>query len=282
MDFKKFFHKDTSPTNPHLEKAAHAVALADNEKTRRALYDSLLKSTLIIPGSVVGGTENTPGEHIAGENTQIRFRTVEHPLGNIVLPVFTDIAALKDWHQREVPWVAMAAPALFEAVAKTTIDEIRINPFRPEQEIKRPGGVVTRVEFQALAQGMMPEKSGPGNVMGMRIEKGQKVLLGLPAQAPPPELLAELGALFEVTQELQAAYLFQMAHGNNSSTVIGLHFVNEPNDARMRELMGGFAAVIRKHLKRDQHLDFMSLQDPKFREGIERSGKPIFKRPSVS
>lgn len=128
------------------------VALADNATTRAALYKRLLDCTLIVPDTVSGGTERGSGKRVADPDTRFFFRTVEHPPGNIVLPVFTDVQALIDWAQEGTPWVGLASRDLFRGVVATNINEIRVNPFRPVQRIKKSGGVITRVEFQALGR----------------------------------------------------------------------------------------------------------------------------------
>ena len=152
--FRDLFRKHDSPKNPALERAMHAMAKNDNPKTRKSLYKTIRASTFIVPGNVAGGTEVRKGEWIADSNTRVAFKTIEHPPGNIVLPVFTDVEALTSWAGSEVQWIALRAQELFQSIASGNIAEVRVNPFRPEQTISRPGGIITRSEFIALAQGL--------------------------------------------------------------------------------------------------------------------------------
>jgi hypothetical protein len=155
--FGKFFAKQDSPTNPALERAMNEVAKADNAATRESLYKAVLASTLIVSGSTSGGRQTGNRKWVADGKTEAAFRTVEHPPGNIVLPAFTDVPALVSWAGSRVEWIALGAQHLFQAIAPSKIAEVRVNPFRPEQEIRKPGGIIIRDEFLALAQGLVPE-----------------------------------------------------------------------------------------------------------------------------
>lgn len=142
--FTDVFRKHDSPKNPALERALHEIARSDNAKTRASLYKAILASTFIVQGNVSGGTEVHKGKRIADSSTRVAFKTVEHPPGTIVLPVFTDLEALTSWASSEEQWIALRAQELFRSIVPGNIAEVRVNPFRPGQTISRPGGVITR------------------------------------------------------------------------------------------------------------------------------------------
>src|ERR1700680_977119 len=123
--FKDLFRKQDSPKNPALERAMREMARNDNAKTRESLYKAVLASTFIVQGNVSGGTEVRKGRWVADDSTRVAFKTIEHPPGNIVLPVFTDVEALTSWAGSEVQWIALRAQELFQSIAPGKIAEVR-------------------------------------------------------------------------------------------------------------------------------------------------------------
>src|SRR5580698_2614757 len=107
--FKELFSKLGSPENPALERAMQEMAKDDNTKTRESLYKAILASKFILQGTASGGTEERDGKRIADGSTRVAFKTIEHPPGNIVLPVFTSIEAVTSWAGPEVQWLALDA-----------------------------------------------------------------------------------------------------------------------------------------------------------------------------
>ena len=253
------------------------VASNDNAKTRQSLYQAILATTFIVPGSVSGGTEISQGEWVADSNTRVGFKTIEHPPGTIVLPVFTEVEALTSWAGSEGPWIALRAQELFQSIVPAKIDEVRVNPFRPEHTITRPGGIITRNEFVALAQGLLPE-SNISNVAQMKVAAGQKLLIGRPANEPSAEVLKALADHFQKIPELQSAYLFQMANGNVTSTVIGLHFAPEPNAQRMEQIMRGIGHVVQGAMPAGMSIDFMPLKPGSLLDSVQKCGKALLER----
>src|SRR5215472_11591209 len=218
---KNLFKKSDKPKNPTLESAMHEVARNDNAKTREALYKAVLASTFIFQGNVSGEAGVRKGELIAGNDTRIAFRTIEYPPGKTVLPVFTDVEALSSWVGPDAQWVTLPAQQLFQSIIPCGIDEVRVNPFRPDQKISRAGGIITRNEFAALAQGLLPE-SMTSNMAQMKVAAGQKLLIGAPTQEPPAEFLEGIADYFHRIPEIRGAYLFEMTNQSVTSSVIGL------------------------------------------------------------
>ena len=275
--FKDLFGKPGSPENPALERAMQEMAKNDNAKTRESLYKAILASKFILQGTVSGGTEARDGKRIADGSMRVAFKTIEHPPGNIVLPVFTSIEALTSWVGSEVQWLALGAQELFQSIAPGKIAEVRVNPFRPEQTISRPGGVITRIEFLALAQGLLPEASLSNNTAQLKVAAGQKVLIGKPANIPPAKLLMKLTDYFQQIPELRGAYLFQMANQNVTSRVIGLHFASEPDSQRMQHIMRGVGDVTRGEILAGESIDFMPLKTGPLLDGVQKCGLALLK-----
>jgi hypothetical protein len=273
--FTDLFRKRDSPKNPALERAMREMARNDNPKTRKSLYKAVLASTFIVPGNGSGGTEVRKGEWIADSSTRVAFKTIEHPPGNIVLPVFTDIEALTSWAGSEVPWLALSAQELFQSIAPGNIAEVRVNPFRSEQTISRPGGIITRNEFMALAQGLLPELMISSNTAQLKVAAGQKLLIGVSANEPPTELLKKLTDYFQQIPELRGAYLFQMTNQDVTSSVIGLHFAAEPNVQRMEQIMQGIGEVTTGAIPAEVSIDFMPLRTGPLLDSVQKCGKAL-------
>jgi hypothetical protein len=277
--FKSLFRKPGSPENPALERTMDELARSDNTRTRESLYKAILASTFVLQGTVSGGAEERDGKRIADGNTRVAFRTVEHPPGNIVLPVFTSVEALTSWAgSSEVQWIALGAQELFQSIAPGKIAEVRVNPFRPEQTISKPGGTITRNEFLALAQGLLPESMISNNTAQLRVAAGQKVFIGKPANVPPAKLLMRLTDYFHQIPELRGAYLFQMANQNVTSRVIGLHFGSEPDAQRTQHIMQGVGDISREEIPAGESIDFMPLKAGPLLDGVQKCGMALLKK----
>jgi len=274
---KNMFGGAKTPENPALERAMHELARSDNGETRAALYKAILASTFILQGTVTGGEERD-GKTIADGGTRVAFRTVEHPPGNVVLPVFTSVEALSAWARPGGQWIGMGAQAVFQSIAAGNIAEVRVNPFRPGQAISRPGGAITRREFLSLAQGLLPEAQFSDNTTQMKVAAGQRVLIGTPANMPPAAFLKKVTDYFQPMAEVRGAYLFQMAHGNMTSRVIGLHFASRPDEQRMQEIMRGVGETIRGELPTEEAMDFLPLEKGPLLDGVQKDGVTLFRK----
>jgi hypothetical protein len=254
-----------SPQNPELLRAMDDLARGDTPQTREALYKTILASTLIVGGE------------LSGDN-QVSFRTIEHPPGNVILPAFTDLEALSSWASEGTPWLGLRAQALFQSIAPGNIASVLINPFRPDQEISRPGGIITRQEFLALAQGIVPGAQVFDNTQEMKVAANQQIVIGAPVKEPSPELLGKLTEHFRQISDLRSAYLFQLTNNGVSSTVVGLHFESDAASARMQEIMNGVAPIVRGAIPADVSLDFMPLKPGALLQAVQKRAKPLFQK----
>lgn len=273
----KIFRKRGPIRNPALERAMHEVAQSDNAKTRESLYKAILASTFVVQGSISGTGEAHTGKWIADSSTRVAFKTIEHPLGTIVLPAFTDVEALTSWAGSEVQWMALRARELFQSIMPGNIAEVRVNPFRPEQRISRPAGIITRSEFMVLAQGLLPEVADP-NVARLKIAAGKKLFIGAPTIELPNEVLDALTGYLQEFPELRNAYLFQVVDQNVTSRVIGLQFDAEPGTQKMDLIMRGVSQVISGVLPVGISIDFMPLTAGPFLDSVQKYGKAFLKR----
>lgn len=239
----------------------------DNARTRESLYKALLASTLIFHGSTAGGT-------MTDGSTQISFKTIEHPNGTILLPVFTAVEALTSWTNSETAWVALRAQTLFQSIASGNIQEVRVNPFRPGQKISWPGGILTRAEFTTLAQGLLPEPMNT-NTSQMNLPAGQKLLVGPPAAPLPEELMQALTGYLRQFPQLQGAYLFEMVNEGVAGSVIGLQLNLAADEQTMDRIMRNIGAVLEPRLPPGVFIDFMKLETGQFLDTVQKCGKAL-------
>ena len=74
-------------------------------------------------------------------------------------PVFTDEEALRNWDPN-TPSIGLNSRDLFKLIVPLPFAEVIINPFDPIRKMIRPGGHLTRPEFEALAAGCLPVSHG--------------------------------------------------------------------------------------------------------------------------
>ncbi|MGA8870854.1 MAG: enhanced serine sensitivity protein SseB C-terminal domain-containing protein [Candidatus Acidiferrales bacterium] len=256
-----------APTNPGLEHAMYDVAKRDNERTRESVYRALLASTLIFEGQIA-----------SDDSTRFAFKTVEHPPGNVVLPVFTDVDALVSWAGSEGQWIALRARDIFQAIAPTKIADVYINPFRKGQTVNKPGGIVRRHEFVALAQGLLPGAAISEDVTQMKVAPAQQMTVEKPSGALPEELLATIAGYFGQIPAVRGAYLFQMTNGAVKSEVIGLDFSAELPAPSINAVMHGVGILVRGRIPQGVSLDFMPIQPGALLDSVRKCAKALIEK----
>ncbi|HTZ99609.1 MAG TPA: enhanced serine sensitivity protein SseB C-terminal domain-containing protein [Candidatus Aquilonibacter sp.] len=257
-----------APTNPGLERAMYDVAKSDNARTRESVYRALLASTLLFEGQIA--SDDSGGRYA--------FKTVEHPPGNIVLPVFTDVEALVSWSHTEGEWIALRARDIFQAIAATKIAEVHVNPFRKGQGVKKPGGIVKRHEFMALAQGLLPGPAISEDVTQMKVAAAEQMQVEKPSGALPEELLAAIARYFAEIPALRGAYLFRLTHGAVQSDVVGLEFSAELAAPAMEALMHAAGILVRGRLPQGASLDFMPIPPGNLLDSVRKCAKVLLEK----
>lgn len=253
------------------------VARSDNSQTRESLYRSVLSSTLIVAGSVSGDSRQVEGGRVAGDNTRIALRTIEHPPGNVILPAFTALDALTSFAGSQIEWVALSAQALFQSILPGNIAEVRVNPYQEGQPVTRPGGIITRREFTALAQGLLPQTGISDNVAQLGVA-AEQVMIGKPEREPPAEVLDRLATYFKQFHDVQAGYLFQMGDPRASTTVFGVLFASMPAPERLDPIMRTAGAILQAMPPPTASIDFMPVVHGAMLDAVRSSGRAIFQK----
>lgn len=243
------------------------VAKSDNAQTRESVYRALLASTLLFEGKMANEG-----------NARFAFKTVEHPPGHVILPVFTDVDALVSWAGSEGEWIALRAADLFQSIVPTAIAEVRVNPFYKGQTVRKPGGIVKRQEFEVLAQGLLPGPAVSDNVMQLKTASERRMYVEKPAEALPGFLVSMLAQFFGKVSGLEEAYLFQLANGSAKSQVVGLHFSVAPSAESMDAMMRSLGDLTRDRIPPGVILDFMPLQPGPILDEARKCGRSLVEK----
>jgi hypothetical protein len=126
------------------------VALKDSFLTRRALYEALLRSVLLVP---VANPPHADGWKTLSQDTTLQFIATRGPDGQKWLLAFSDSASLQRWKPSGSSFVGLEAITLFGLATQNEFDAIIVNVAGPT------GGEITRVEFELLARGVSPTDS---------------------------------------------------------------------------------------------------------------------------
>jgi hypothetical protein len=262
--------------NPALVQAMHDVAVQDNPDNRKHLYSALLRSMLIIPvPEALAGSK--PGFNTAAGNVELQMITIQDKESRRVTPVFSDVVALRNW-DANAPYVGLKAQDFFKVLVATDVQAIVVNPFDPIRKMVRPGGRITRTEFDALAQGNIPASTNPA--VELKLRAGQQVAIGVPAKKPRAEVLESLIATANSMPEVKELYLFQLAAQAggewSSHTVIGVNLGGTVSEDQKKQIVQTLGRSVQWKLGRGESLDFTVISNNS--EQVTKSAILVFQR----
>jgi len=246
-----------APTNPELVRAMQTVASSDDAEARQTLYLAFLQSTLLVPINTLDDEPATGWQIVEGE-TQVDFVVAQDDQDNYALFAFTDEDSLHAWKSEGSRFITLSAKNLFQIALDTeNIASILINVAGPVV-----GGELTRWEFQALANGIMPAEQGDEGAAQMTIPPGTRVAFGPLARPASAAVIATLKNALATHPEISGAHLFEMQVGDGDpQQVAGIVFADEPDQAVIERVMNALGEAITPVLSEDEFLDFMVLGD---------------------
>ena len=232
------------------------VAAQDTPENRRALFELLLRATLLAA---------TADQSPSGSEQGLATLTGKN---GPVLPVFTRAEALLAWRPSGYAPVAVTGRALFEMAARYQTARIEVNP------ASVPRGWISRTEIEALAQGRLP--LGPVQELGPAAE----MTVGPPAVRPPDALVQAASRALEAQPHAVAGWLFATAQGDGPpQLMIGVQLVRGLDQAATEETM---QAIVEETWARSADADqlrFMVVARQGLSEMLRRgAGVLIFKR----
>lgn len=257
--------------NSPLPAAMLAVAKDDSLQNRQTLYQSMLASWFVVPTREA--THDKPGFATVPANVADSFSLEHDSEGQLVAVAFTDEEALRNWN-KSIPWIALQGTAFFQAVANTEAEEIVINPYEPENpesKMIRPGGIVTRWEFEDLAAGRIPEGDS-----GKQAVEPQSVLVTMPKQMPAPEVFDAMGAAASKFAEIVAMYFGQVTYPDGEPHwTIAVEFAAGVSAKQVKHAMTALVKAARHVLPKSVTADLL-LASSALGQSIKTSGKKFY------
>jgi hypothetical protein len=248
-----------------LVAALRAVAERDDAVSREGLYTSLLDSSLFLP------TE-PGGEPDAGTDGLHLFTTPPDADGSWKLLVFTDPDAAGAWRSEGVLLVERAAREVFAFAVGSPTSGILLNVAGPA------GGELTRREFAALAEGVLPAAE-PDDVEELELAPGAEVLVA-PLQTPPGE--AFLGVLTMALGEsglVRTAWLADVAfEAGELHPAVGVDLEDGTDEPAQRGIFEHVMSRIQPLLGHGRYLDFIVVDEDVWAPLFSSAGAPIYQR----
>jgi hypothetical protein len=264
-----------APLNPDFSKnplpaAMLAVAHNDTPETRRVLYDSMFETWYIVPTRDPSPTD-APGFHDVREDTAGTFSLEQDSSGQWVAVAFTDEEALRNWN-KTILWIALHGISFFQAVNSTEAQEIVINPFEPadpNSKMIRPGGRVTRWEFEALAEGLHPGDKE-------REAEAQSVLVTMPKHMPPAEVFTALADAANAFPQVIAMYFAQLIYPTgHPHKALAVEFVPDTADEQIDTAMDALEREAKRLFPRKETTDLF-LVSSATGQSVANSGKKFY------
>lgn len=263
------------PDNAALLRAIQGVASADSPQNWARLYRSLLDCVLFVPVREIPEGLGA-GTHTVTRPLDISLLQLTDRQQTAVTPAFTDEDALRNWDPN-TPFLGIKSRQYFRMVKGTEISAIVINPFDPIRKMLRPGGRLTRFEFEALAEGIVPGRPDASGAVHLTFAEGKPVLIGQPATPPSAQVLEAVTAAGRSTPEIKELYLFQMsAAEGDSHTVVGIDWERRPEEPRVKRILEALASEVHPLLTGGNCLDFMVLEGS-LGEAIRKCGRKLLR-----
>lgn len=217
-----------------------------------------------------------PGRYISDGRTPVSLPIIDDAHGKKVVPTFTDEEALAYW-RGATPWFALQGTVFFQCVVKTEADEIAVNPPLLGKPLIRPTGRITRAEFRALAEGMIPQTTSNKNALQMEVVKPQRVLLGMPAKMPRIELLDALAEAAKSQPNIRALYFCQIVFAEGVPHIaIAIDILPATPQSQIDNVIGALGSAIQPMLLESELFDFFSSDATSLVDAIKKAGKTIY------
>jgi len=262
--------------NPEsLLAAMHSVALKDTPRNRVKLYREFQNSWLwfCVPELPDGWKL---GMTVLPSGMSISVATANNARGENVLPVFTEPVALANYDPN-TPHLALPAIALFQMAVQLGVAEVIVNPFDPRRKPIRTGGRLMRREFEALAQGMIPEPTQDSKGQILTVQKGTQVQIGRCPAPASAEVRLQLAATAARFLDLEKIFRYRMKYveTGTESEVFGL--VCSAKGDRFHEITSNLISAIRPLIAPGHCVDFTSLR-PLDMPQMQTQGELVYER----
>lgn len=237
-----------------------SVVEDDTSDHRRALFDLLLSSTLL---AVTPDVARLPGAP-EGQSSLTTLESEDGP----VLPVFTNVEAIRAWRQTGYRPVALPGRTLFQTAARYKTAKVEVNPGSV------PRGWISRAEIEALAQGRIPVGPVRQRTEPIR-DKVQR-----PAVRPPEALIEAARRALQSHPETVAAWLFAMLVGDGPAQLtVGVELVGGLDEAASCAAIQRIVEETWARSSDAEQLKFIPVNNALREMLVSGAGEVIFERP---
>lgn len=269
------FWRRNKAGRPGLTQAMKLVAEADSLEARRALYEQLLRSNLLLPKPGVPGDPATGKAVMLKAGSNLHIVTARNPEDQQVMIAFTDPGALLTWRPDGSNYIALRAQDVFSIALANNLAGVIINPAGPV------GGLLTPREITMLAEGALPElQSGEVSALSiLSLPQGARALVGPPSGEKSSALASEFAKLLETRSEITAAYLFETAIGQGKRHLaLGLVFDDSVSGEREMKVIQALSGQVPPKVKPDEYIDLVSLDEGDLLDTVRAAVSPLFQR----
>jgi type III secretion system (T3SS) SseB-like protein len=257
--------------NPRLVAAIAELAGKQSDKNWRHFYKELMESTFLLVGAKPAGGGTEGGERPREKGPQVAFMALRDDSGQVMVPAFTDVAALRTWAPAGYPWIVVPALPLLLEIVKNPDAQLEINR-RCEGQWR-----VTHDEIVALAQGEVPRHGASIKVLEELIVHPQTSIKPLPGNWSA-ELVSVLWNALVLQRAVVDAYAFEVIADNSKYDVVGLRFTENPEPAVFMETSDKLLALAKRLLPPGQSLGCMALNQRDVLARVSESVEPFFAR----
>jgi hypothetical protein len=266
------------PNPESLLLAMQTVGQRDTDGNRAKLYGEFLRSWLwfCVPEFPEGWK---PGMTVLPAGMKISVATPDNAKGEKVLPVFTEPTALANYDPNS-PHLAFPAIEIFKMAVKLGVAEIIVNPFDPVRKPTRAGGTLTRREFEALAEGMIPQRTPDGKGQVLTVQEPVQVQIGRCQDPARDDIRSQLDGTAARFPEVEKIFRYRMRYVDTGveSEVFGL--VCRASGNRLHEITGNLMSDMQPLIAPGHYVDFTSLR-PSDMPLMQTHGELVYERRTV-
>ncbi len=140
----------------------------------------------------------------------------------------------------------------------------------------RPGGRVTRREFESLAKGVLPEPSPA--MQTVRPSAGTRLIFGKPKQVFADDVMERVKQALATVDAVHSAFLLMLAYGNEQPhRAIAVRLAKPLPEERLRTLAKMVLEIIRPLLREKEPFDVIPL-NTQFYEDLVRTIPPFYEQ----
>ena len=282
MSSKTRKEPESSQEAPKIDNAQLIQAMIDVGNSGTALnwsrvYQLLMESTLVIPVAELPQMRKPEG----GETTEVDISLVRlnDDQGRALTLAFTDEEALRNWNT-EVRALSLKGRQFFQMLKGSEIAAILINLYDPANKPIRPGGRLTRFEFDALGQGLIPGRPDESGTIQMTATEEKQIMVNSPSTTLAEDILQPLRMTARYLPGIDELYLFELQfEGEAPHDAIGVDLRPHIPPESWKPITQNLGRSIHGKLEGKNFLEFVRVEGP-LGDAIRQKGKKLLSEES--